>query len=132
VKKNNLILAVSVIAFLLGGSALLAQDRQQEPQDIVYDLDHVRPDVTAPKAVYTPDPEYTDRARKQRIRGSVVLSIVITDKGVVRDAKVVTGLDKDLDKQALKAVAAWRFEPATKDGKPVAVRIKVEADFKLY
>ena len=57
-----------------------------------------------------------------------MLSIVITDKGVVRDAKVVTGLDKDLDKQALKAVGAWRFEPATKDGKPVAVRVKVEAD----
>ena len=131
-KKTNLILVVSVIAFLLGGSALLAQDPSQETQDIVYDLDHVRPDVTAPKAVYTPNPEYTDRARRQKIRGSVVLSIVITDKGVVRGAKVVTGLDKDLDKQALKAVGAWRFEPATKDGKPVAVRLKVEADFKLY
>jgi protein TonB len=132
VKKTNLILVVSVIAFLLGGSALLAQDPSQETQDIVYDLDHVRPDVTAPKAVYTPNPEYTDRARRQKIRGSVVLSIVITDKGVVRGAKVVTGLDKDLDKQALKAVGAWRFEPATKDGKPVAVRLKVETDFKLY
>jgi periplasmic protein TonB len=130
VKKTNLIL-VSVIASLLGGSAL-PQDPPQEPRDIVYDLDHVRPDVAAPKAVYTPNPEYTDRARRQKIRGSVVLSIVITDKGVVRDAKVVTGLDKDLDKQALKAVGAWRFEPATKDGKPVAVRVKVEADFKLY
>ena len=114
-KKTNLILVVSVIAFLLGGSALLAQDPSQETQDIVYDLDHVRPDVTAPKAVYTPNPEYTDRARRQKIRGSVVLSIVITDKGVVRGAKVVTGLDKDLDKQALKAVGAWRFESATKD-----------------
>jgi len=132
VKKTNLILAVSVIAFLLGRSALLAQDAPQETQEIVYDLDHVRPDVTGPKPIYTPDPEYTDRARKKKIRGSVVLSIVITDKGLVRDAKVVTSLDKDLDKQALKAVGAWRFEPATKDGKPVAVRVKVEADFKLY
>ena len=99
-KKTNLILAVSVIAFLLGGSALLAQDPPQESQAIVYDLDHVRPDVTPPKAVYAPNPEYTDRARRR--------------------------------KQALKAVGAWRFEPATKDGKPVAVRVKVEADFKLY
>jgi hypothetical protein len=36
VKKTNLILAVSVIAFLLGGSALLAQDPPQESQTIVY------------------------------------------------------------------------------------------------
>jgi periplasmic protein TonB len=132
VKKTNLILVVSVIACLLGGSALLPQDPPQETQDIVYDLDHVRPDVTSPKPIYTPNPEYTDRARKQKIRGSVVLSIVITDKGLVRDAKVVTGLDKDLDKQALKAVGGWRFEAAAKDGKPVVVRVKVEADFKLY
>jgi periplasmic protein TonB len=132
VKKTNLILVVSLIAFLLTGSAVLAQDPPQETPDIVYDLDHVRPDVTSPKPIYTPNPEYTDRARKKKIRGSVVLSIVITDKGLVRDAKVVTGLDKDLDKQALKAVGSWRFEPATKDGKPVAVRVKVEADFKLY
>ena len=123
---------MSAIAFLLWGSALPAQDPPQESQAIVYDLDHVRPDVTAPKAVYTPNPEYTDRARRQKIRGSVVLSIVVTDKGLVRDAKVVTGLDNDLDRQALKAVGAWRFEPATKDGKPVAVRVNVEADFKLY
>ncbi len=131
-KTTNLILVLSVVALLLWGSALVAQDPPQERQDIVYDLDHTRPDVTAPKAVYTPNPEYTDRARKHKTRGSVVLSIVITDKGVVRDAKVVTGLDKDLDKQALKAVGAWRFEPATKDGKPVAVRVKVEVDFNLY
>ncbi len=131
-KKTNLILVLSVIALLLWGSALVAQDPPQEPQDIVYDLDHVRPDVTAPKAVYTPNPEYTDRARKQKIRGSVVLSIVVTDKGNVRDAKVVAGVDKDLDKQAMRTVSTWRFEPATKDGKPVAVRLKVEVDYKLY
>jgi TonB family protein len=61
-----------------------------------------------------------------------VVSIVVTDEGKVRDAQIASGLDKDLDKQALKAVSAWRFEPATKDGKPVAVRIKVEVDYRLY
>jgi periplasmic protein TonB len=132
VKKTNLILVLSVIALLLWGSALVAQDPPQETQDIVYDLDHVRPDVTAPKAVYTPNPDYTDRARKKKIHGPVVLSIVVTDKGNVRDAKVVAGVDKDLDKQAMRTVSTWRFEPATKDGKPVAVRLKVEVDYKLY
>ena len=131
-KKPNVGLAVSVLALLLGGSALLAQDPPQETPDIIYDLDHAGRSVTAPKPIYTPNPEYTDRARKKKIRGSVVVSIVITDRGLVRDAKVVTGVDKDLDQQALKAVGAWRFEPATKDGKPVTVRVKVEADFKLY
>jgi hypothetical protein len=31
-----------------------------------------------------------------------------------------------LDEKAIEAVKNWRFEPATKDGKPVAVAINVE------
>jgi TonB family protein len=107
-----------------------AQDSSQ--QTPVIDLDKVVNGLSAPKAIYNPEPEYTDRARKKKIRGSVVLSIVVTDEGKVRDARVVAGLAKDLDQQALKAVSTWKFEPATKDGKPVPVRIKVEVDFKIY
>lgn len=87
--------------------------------------------VTAPKALYHPDPEYTDRARRKKISGTVLLSIVVTPEGTVRDAKVTTSLDKDLDQQALKAVNTWKFQPATKDGKPVPVRIAVETDFRI-
>jgi periplasmic protein TonB len=121
---------VSALAFVLGASSLRAQNESQKTDVIVYDK--VVPGVTAPKPVYHPDAEYTDRARKKKIRGPVVVSIVVTDEGKVRDAQVELGLDKDLDKQALKAVSTWRFEPATKDGKPVAVRIKVEIDYRLY
>jgi len=34
--------------------------------------------------------------------------------------------------KALDAVRTWRFEPARKDGVPVAVRISVEVNFRLY
>jgi TonB family protein len=87
--------------------------------------------VTGPKPLYHPDPEYTDRARRKKISGMVLLSIVVTPEGTVRDAKVTTSLDKDLDQQALKAVSTWKFQPATKDGKPVPVRIAVETDFRI-
>jgi TonB family protein len=87
--------------------------------------------VTTPKPLYHPDPEYTDRARKKKINGVVLLSIVVTPEGTVRDAKVTTSLDKELDSQALKAVGTWKFQPATKDGKPVPVRIAVETDFRI-
>lgn len=88
--------------------------------------------VTAPKPLYHPDPEYTDRARRKKINGVVLLSIVVTPEGTVRDAKVTTSLDQDLDRQALKAVSTWKFQPATKDGKPVPVRIAVETYFRIH
>ena len=34
-----------------------------------------------------------------------------------------------LDENAIEAVKQWRFEPAMKDGKPVAVEINVEVTF---
>jgi protein TonB len=37
-----------------------------------------------------------------------------------------------LDEKALEAVKNWRFEPALKDNKPVAVQINVEVTFRLY
>ena len=37
-----------------------------------------------------------------------------------------------LDQKAMEAVRNCRFEPATKDGRPVAVQINVEVSFELY
>jgi protein TonB len=37
-----------------------------------------------------------------------------------------------LDQKAIDAVRQWRFDPAKKDGRPVAVQISVEVSFKLY
>jgi protein TonB len=37
-----------------------------------------------------------------------------------------------LDEKAIEAVNTWKFEPAQKDGRPVAVAINVEVQFRLY
>ena len=55
------------------------------------------------------------------------------ENGVVGDVEIVESLDKvyGLDDQAIKAIRQWTFEPGTKDGKPVAVRVEVEMTFTL-
>jgi TonB family protein len=88
--------------------------------------------IKAPKGTYMPNPEYTDRARKKKLRGTVVLAIIVTPEGNVGDAKVVSGFDPEMDQNALNTVRTWKFEPTTKDGKPVAVAINVEASFNLF
>jgi TonB family protein len=108
------------------GGTLEPQTYQGEP---VY---RVGSGVTAPKGTYMPNPSYTDRARKKKLRGTVVLAIIVTPEGNVGDAKVVRGFDPEMDQNALNTVRTWKFEPPTKDGKPVAVAINVEASFNLY
>ena len=88
--------------------------------------------VSAPKAIYSPDPEYSEEARKVKHMGTVVLWLVVGPDGRPRDIKVLRTLGLGLDEKAIEAVKNWRFEPAKKDGKPVAVQINVEVNFHLY
>jgi len=41
----------------------------------------------------------------------------------------VRSIDKEIDASAVEAVQQWRFEPARRDVKPVAVRVTVEIRF---
>jgi protein TonB len=88
--------------------------------------------VSAPRALDTPDPEYSEEARKAKYQGTCVLWLVVGPDGKPRDVKVARALGMGLDEKAIEAVRNWRFEPAMKDGKPVAVQINVEVNFRLY
>jgi periplasmic protein TonB len=88
--------------------------------------------VSSPRAIYNPDPEYSDEARKAKFQGNVVLSLIVDPLGHVRDIHVARSLGMGLDEKALEAVRRWRFEPGMKDGYPVAVQVNVEVNFRLY
>ena len=89
--------------------------------------------IKLPKVVSEVKPNYTPEAMEARIQGRLSLEAVVLDSGLVGDVEIVESLDKvyGLDDQAVKAIRQWRFEPGTKDGKPVAVRIQVEFSFTL-
>jgi TonB family protein len=89
------------------------------------------PDVTAPRPIYKPEPQYSEDARIAKIQGSVKLSVVIDEQGRPDDIKVTTSLDPGLDQQAVEAVRQWLFAPATKDGVPVPVSAFIEVNFRL-
>jgi len=117
---------------LVSSVHLLAQDSSPKNGEIIYEFHKAGENgITAPKAVSMPQPEYTDQARRKKINGTVLLSLVVGADGTVRDPAVTRSLDKGLDKQALETVKKWKFEPATKDGQPVAVRIDVEVSFRI-
>jgi TonB family protein len=88
--------------------------------------------VSAPRVIYQPDPEYSEEARKAKYQGTCVLWLVVGPDGRPRDIRVARTLGLGLDEKAIEAVRTWKFEPAMKDGKPVAVQINVEVEFRLY
>ena len=88
--------------------------------------------VSAPRAVFTPDPEYSEEARKAKYQGTCILWLIVGPDGHPRDVKIARTLGMGLDQKAIEAVRNWKFEPAMKDGRPVAVQINVEVNFRLY
>lgn len=94
--------------------------------------------VALPKPLHTPEAEFSDKTRKEINRKGLrpfesvsTLALVVDTDGKPRDVCVQHSAEFDLDEQAAKAVWQYRFEPATKDGHPVAMRIKVEIRFEI-
>ncbi len=93
---------------------------------------HVGGGVSAPSVLYDPSPEYSEEARKAKYSGTSIVSLIVGPDGLPRNITVSRSVGLGLDEKAIEAVKQWRFKPAVKDGKPVAVEISVEVSFNLY
>lgn len=87
--------------------------------------------VSAPAVILKVEPEYSEEARKAKFQGTVLLSVVVDEKGNPRDLRVVRPLGLGLDEKAIEAVMKWRFRPGLKDGRAVPVSAYVEVNFRL-
>lgn len=88
--------------------------------------------VKLPRALYHPDPDYSESARQSKTMGTVLLALAINAAGTVDEVKVACSLEPGLDANAAAAAKKWKFTPATEDGEPVPVQIEVAMGFRLY
>lgn len=88
--------------------------------------------VSQPVPIFTPEAEFSDEARRHKQQGACTISVVIDAQGKPQNPRVVQSIGLGLDEKALQAVMRYRFKPAKKDGRPVAVRIAVVVDFRLF
>jgi TonB family protein len=132
----NHFLGATIVALILCG-ALRAQDTPDKPSDKTFGQSpetvyKVGEDgVTAPRAIYSPGPEFSEKARRAKYQGVVVLMAIVSSSGTVADVKVKNAAGMGLDEKAMAAVRGWKFQPASKDGKPVAAEVAIEVSFSL-
>jgi TonB family protein len=88
-------------------------------------------DVTQPVLLTKVEPQYTEAARAAKIAGPVRVTLIVTPEGKPDSIEVTDGIGFGLDQSAIDAISQWAFQPATKDGSPVAVRATVEVNFRL-
>jgi periplasmic protein TonB len=68
--------------------------------------------------------KYTDEAKQAAVEGTVVLDLIVSETGRVRDVQVVSGLAHGLTEAAILAVKQCHFSPGEKEGTPVPVRVR--------
>ncbi len=89
-------------------------------------------DWRAAQAVFTPEPDFTDAARKHKTGGHTVINLIIGVDGKVIGAQALTEDRYGLAQQATNKVRTWKFVPASCGGHPVISEMKVEVAFDLY
>lgn len=77
-------------------------------------------------------PSYTNSTRMRGIQGKVKLRITFLASGQIGLIKLVSSLDRELDKTAFEAAKKIKFIPAEIAGKPVDVTRFIEYNFSIY
>jgi len=85
--------------------------------------------MTPPRAVFSPEPEFTEQARKNKTQGTVMLDVIVAADGTVQHACATQRIGDGLEDKAVEAVRTWKFQPATLEGKPKSAHIGVEVGF---
>jgi TonB family protein len=87
--------------------------------------------VKAPVATNRIEPVYPEEYRRMRISGIVILELELSETGEVGAIRLLKSLAPDLDMAGFDAVRQWKFQPATRDGKPVPVLFSLTINFRL-
>jgi TonB family protein len=90
------------------------------------------PGTTPIKIISKPRPAYTDSARSAAVEGTVEIVAMFGANGKIEHVLFLSRLGSGLDEQVLRAARSIKFEPATKDGKPVSVVRRIEYSFDIY
>jgi TonB family protein len=88
--------------------------------------------ISPPVPVYKPDPPFVEASQKLGFAGTVTVSLMVDDQGTPRNIEVVRPLGGGLDEETIRTVSTWKFEPAKRDGQPVAVHVEVEVSFHNF
>jgi TonB family protein len=100
-------------------------------EEVVYAL-RPKAGVSPPHATYSPEPQFSEEARKAKYQGTTLLSLIVDSSGSPDKVQIERPIGLGLDEMAVQAVKNWTFTPATRNGDPVAVAIHVEVSFHLY
>ena len=77
------------------------------------------------KVIKQVPPEFPPALQGTGLKGEVLLDIEVDPEGNVKSPTIVSSTHPGFNESAVAALLQWKFQPATRDGKPVKDRIRV-------
>ena len=84
-----------------------------------------------PEPLYQPAPDHPRKLWTSEIEGEATIKFIVSGKGIVTSTEVISSSRSEFAKSAEETVMSWFFEPALKDGVPVACRMEVSFVFSI-
>lgn len=89
-------------------------------------------ETTALQIIYLPQPDYTERVRREFVSGTVRLAVEFGADGTIALAVPITKFDPRLTFKAIEAALKIKFKPAEANGKPIATVKALEYQFQGF
>ncbi len=107
------------------------EDEEEEEEQEIFMVVENQPQLKGGMASLQKSVDYPEFAKKAGIEGRVIVQFVVDEQGNVTNPKVVRGVHKLLNEEAVKAVKAQSFTPGKQRGKPVKVQMSLPVTFRL-
>jgi outer membrane biosynthesis protein TonB len=118
-----------------------AKPHQPRPNPDANGKYHIGDGVTAPRLIFSVEPQFSQKMRKANKSGNCLVAITVDTDGNVKNAHIIKSTpdakdeeqsDFVLDMQdiCINTVQQYRFAPAMYLGKPVPVDLNVEINFQ--
>jgi len=85
--------------------------------------------IRMPRIIHRERSEYTEKARLADVEGLVSVSVIVDSNGTVHGLLVLRPLSHGLTESALEAASKCRFEPATRHGHPISMRVELHSAY---
>jgi TonB family protein len=93
-------------------------------------IHHPTGELARPVPVRKVDPRYPPALVEAKVQGEVIVYAIVRENGTIDSIQLVHGIDPTLDQNAIEALALWKFEPARRNGVPVALEAVVHIPFR--
>jgi periplasmic protein TonB len=112
---RNILILLFALSF-----TLYAQDKSEK-----------MPSIKGGMCELTKNIKYPEAAKKDGVKGKVLIKAVIDENGNVVESTVVKGVTEELNTAAIKAVEMTKFVPGVKNGINVKTEVTIPINFKL-